>query len=82
MINRVIEKALFGSFSNKQSGGGKGMNHFTLFVVAILFFFLKAYLVMFSYNYVVPRMYPEQNTKLLNFTEAIFLTILVNNLVH
>ena len=56
------------------------------FLFVFVVFFIKVYLVMFSYNYVAPKLIGDfGNTKdkqfePMSFTQAIFLVILANNL--
>ena len=55
------------------------------FLFVFIIFFIKVYLVQFSYNYVAPKLMADfgNNVKQfepMSFTQAIFLVILANNL--
>jgi len=59
------------------------------FLFVFVIFFIKVYLVQFSYNYVAPKLMSDFGNKLdknqkqfepMTFTQAIFLVILANNL--
>jgi len=55
------------------------------FLIMLLIFLVKVYLVQFSYNYVAPKLIKDFGNKdtdftRLTFTQAIFLVILANNL--
>ena len=56
-----------------------------IFLFVFVVFFIKVYLVQFSYNYVAPKLMADfgNNVKQfepMSFTQAIFLVILFNNL--
>ena len=55
------------------------------FLFVFIIFFIKVYLVQFSYNYVAPKLMTDFGNKdkqfePMTFTQAIFLVILANNL--
>lgn len=72
----IMKSVSFGGGAKKSAGG----NWLLLFLVSLLIFVVKAYLVMYSYNYVVPRIFVDREVRTLSFTESVFLVILCNNL--
>ena len=60
-------------------------NNLQTFLILLVVFFIKVYLVQFSYNFVAPKLISdfgnkESAFKELSFSQAIFLVILANNL--
>ena len=60
-------------------------NSIQTFLFVFVIFFIKVYLVQFSYNYVAPKLITDFGNKdkqfeSMSFTQAIFLVILANNL--
>ena len=57
------------------------------FLFVFIIFFIKVYLVQFSYNYVAPKLisdfgnvYKDKQFEPMSFTQSVFLVILANNL--
>lgn len=76
--------SLMGGSTKKFMPEGNSIQTF-LFVFVI--FFIKVYLVQFSYNYVAPKLMADfgnlsrdKQFEPMSFTQAIFLVILANNL--
>ena len=77
-LNTLIKYAT--NMLSKQSGGGTGNawgNFFTLFLLSLIFLFIKVFLVHWSYNEVVPKV---SHYRRLTMMEALFLVILVQTL--
>ena len=60
-------------------------NNLQTFLILLVVFFIKVYLVQFSYNFIAPKLIndfgnKESSFKELTFSQAIFLVILANNL--
>jgi len=75
--------SLMGGSTKKFMPEGNMQTFLFVFVV----FFIKVYLVMFSYNYVAPKLMADfgnvskdKQFEPMSFTQAIFLVILFNNL--
>ena len=75
--------SLMGGSTKKFMPEGNMQTFLFVFVV----FFIKVYLVMFSYNYVAPKLIgdfgsasKDKQFEPMSFTQAIFLVILFNNL--
>ena len=74
--------SLMGGSTKKFMPEGNSVQTF-LFVFVV--FFIKVYLVQFSYNYVAPKLMADfgnrdKQFEPMSFTQAIFLVILANNL--
>ena len=73
---------ILSKYALQQAGGfNKGMviNPFMLFVVSILIFLIKAFLVQWSYNTIMPK-FLEERYRPLTFNESIILIILIQSL--
>ena len=62
------------------------VDNFQMFLIVFVIFFVKVYLVQYSYNFVAPKLirdFSDNGSKqfeTMSFTQAIFLVILFNNL--
>ena len=89
MFNKIAENVLFCNLGPKlaQTGGANSINtnFLWIFLNALGLLLIKILLVQISYNIVVPRILASYNVNMskyrpLNFIEALFLVILINNL--
>lgn len=77
---------LLSKFTVKQVGGAvgttSGVNSFlTIFLLSILFLFIKVFLVHWSYNEIIPNLFPQRYRKI-TMIEAAFLVILFQALFN
>ena len=62
------------------------VDNFQMFLIVFVVFFVKVYLVQYSYNFVAPKLIRDfgdnesRQFETMSFTQAIFLVILFNNL--
>ena len=63
------------------------VDNFQMFLIVFVIFFVKVYLVQYSYNFVAPKLIKDfgdndsiRQFESMSFTQAIFLVILFNNL--
>lgn len=78
---KALEKALF----NMVGGSNKYPNTMTIFFLSLFSLLIKSFLVMITYNYVVPRLlvsFGKTSTPFreLSFAESMMLLILSNTL--
>lgn len=91
MISRAVEKFVM----RNMSGGGKmdrvssgaGVSGLYVFLFSLLMLLVKAFLVMLSYNYVMPDLLSSYGVDMrsyrpLTFVNALLLVILFNNLFN
>lgn len=76
----LIMRSLGGS--SVMAGGAKhgAKGYLGAFVFVLIMFLIKVWLVQYSYNYVAPRL--MESSSELSYTDAVFLVILFNNLMH
>jgi hypothetical protein len=89
---RDLANQYLSSASRNMSGGAKMMSSnstwFGLFLLTLAIFFIKAYLIFFCYNMVMPRVLMSLNTegwqrfRQISYWDSILLMILVNNLTN
>lgn len=74
---------LLSKFAAKQVGGAAGgtNNFLAIFLLSILFLFVKVFLVHWSYNEIIPNLFPQKYRKI-TMIEAAFLVILFQSLFN
>jgi hypothetical protein len=77
-----------GARMNGKAGSTGGSWWVTLFLTVVLVFFVKAFLIYFTYNMVVPRLMQSMNVtgwerfQEISYWDALLFMILVNNLTN
>lgn len=74
---------IFSKFALKQAGGGRNTftTFLTLMLISLSILFIKAMLVHWSYNEVIPNLFNEKYRKI-TIVEALFLIILFSSLLN
>lgn len=81
-LQNIISKK---TMSGGGNGEGSGFVGFYLFFFSLFLLIVKSFLVMLSYNLVIPKILSSYNVNMskyrpINFIEAVLLVILFNNL--
>ena len=95
MISKFIENLVMnkmggtmkGGGSNNSGGNGTGFYGFYVFFFSLFMLIIKSFLVMISYNLVIPRILVSYNVNMtqyrpITFIEGLLLVILFNNLFN
>lgn len=76
---------LLSKFAAKQVGGAAGAtaggNFLAIFLISLFLLFIKVFLVHWSYNEIIPNLFPQKYRKI-TMVEAAFLVILFQSLFN